>query len=590
MAELKKIKSRPVLLQNYAPNVSTPAAFAIDKALSADPRNRFQSYDEFIHNLEYAREQLKKAPAVARSPRVLKMGDPSRGGSWVTFATVAIVLGAGLWWWTSREPTDTEAATPSAETPAPGQPGKSVEERFDGGRKLLVDGKFPEAAKIFRALYDEKSLPEPKNSWAAVHLGLAEYFAGNPGKARSAFKSLRERIAPTAIGLDPKLVAFFNRLSEIASDKVNIPSAEMDKFDKTSYEALAYVVGGAKRWEAGAYKEAVALFRQFQQATPSAESAWVTDFRPLVARCLDEHRVYRDIAGAIEKADTAPAEAEAALKRITHAKTKIRSAGLLKKLTEIETESSGKITSAVTSAKAAMEKKKKDTEAAEEKTLTDAKLAVKTLSENYRFAEAAAAIHAVNVKLESSIAERDLLAKRIDWLVQFKRQLIEDLNTGGCTLPLQRKSGQQIVGGVARATDVQLEVRVQFGSLPIAWSEISPHSVLQMSRFYMKPTLPPAVLADREWQAGVFCLFTQLFNEGQALMDEAATQKAEYQTHRALFFGQPAPEAPKPAPATPTAEGVAPATGLEMIGQPLNPSRPDLNAEIIKGILKPGTP
>ena len=480
--------------------------------------------------------------------------------------------------------------TPETGSPAPAETGKSAEERFDEGRKQLVDGKYPQSAKTFRALYDGKSLPEPKNSWAAVHLGLAEYFDGNPGKARAAFKSLHERIAPTAIGLDAGLVAFLNRLAEIGSDKAETSPAEMEKFDKTSYEALAYVVAGAKKWEAGAFREAVALFREFQKTTPSAESAWATDFHPLVARCLDEYAVYREIADPIEKADTAPTEAEAALKRISHAKTKIRSTVLLKKLTALEKESSGKITAAVASAKAAIEKKKTDMEAAEEKTLTDAKLAVKTLSENYRFTEAAAAIHAVDVKLENSISERDLLAKRIDWLVQFKRQLIEDLNTGGCTLPLLRKSGQQIAGGVAHATDLQLEIRVQFGSLPIAWSEISPQSVLQMSRFYMKPALPPAVLADRQWQAGVFCLFTQLFNEGQALMDEAAAQKAEYQTHRALFFGQPAPDAPKPAPANPPATGAAPASGLEMNAQPLNPSRPDMNNEIIKGIRKPGAP
>ena len=66
-------------------------------------------------------------------------------------------------------------------------------------------------------------------------------------------------------------------------------------------------------------------------------------------------------------------------------------------------------------------------------------------------------------------------------------------------------------------------------------------SVLQMARTFMRPTLTQSALADREWQAGVFCLFTQLVNEGQALMDDAVLRKPEYQNDRAQFFGQPAP-------------------------------------------------
>jgi hypothetical protein len=39
----------------------------------------------------------------------------------------------------------------------------------------------------------------------------------------------------------------------------------------------------------------------------------------------------------------------------------------------------------------------------------------------------------------------------------------------------------------------------------------------------------------------VFCLFAQLLNEGQALMDDVVLRKPEYQNDRAQFFGQPAP-------------------------------------------------
>jgi hypothetical protein len=203
---------------------------------------------------------------------------------------------------------------------------------------------------------------------------------------------------------------------------------------------------------------------------------------------------------------------------------------------------------------AAMQKKA-EAEAREDKLLTDAKLQIKVLCENYRFAEAATLIRAVDVKLDRTLGERDLLAKRVDWLVEFKKRLIADINAGGCTVPLARKNGQKILGTAAKADDQQVELRVQFGTLPgVKWNEIHPGSVLQMARFYMRPTLPPATAAERKWQAGVFCLFTQLFNEGQGLMDEAVTAKPDYETDRALFFGQPAPSpTPEPQPAAPAA-------------------------------------
>ena len=499
-------------------------------------------------------------------------------------------MGVGLFLWINRErPSsgDTHSATPR---PAPAQTFASAEARFDEARKQFADGRFSESAKVFRALYEEGGLHEPKNSWAAVHLGLAEYFAGHPESARAAFDKLAERIVPSTIGLDAGLVAFLNRLAEIGSGKakLTLTLAWMEEFDTTSYLRLAYLCGAAREWEAGAFGDAAELFRQFQQTIPSGDSAWVADYRHLVARYLADYGIYREIADAIRNVETAPDAAEAALKRLPEEKNRLRSPGLRQKLTELEADSAGKVAAAV----AATARKQAEAGALEERLLTSAKLAAKSLCENYSFAEAAAAIRAADVRRERAVAERELLAKRIDWLAQFKSQLIEDLNTGACTLPLQRKNGQRIPGEIARATDAQLDVRVQFGSLPVAWSDLSAQSVLQMARFHMKPALAASALADRQWLAGVFCLFAQLSSEGWALMDQAAAKKDDYRTQAALFFGHAAPAAPPPQPPSSDAPPATsdPGTGLETIDQPLNPSRRDSNTELIKGLRRPNAP
>jgi hypothetical protein len=214
---------------------------------------------------------------------------------------------------------------------------------------------------------------------------------------------------------------------------------------------------------------------------------------------------------------------------------------------------------------------------------------MKTLCETYRFKDAMTIIQAVKVTLPEPSKERDLLMRRVEWLVQFKDQLVRDLNTTGYTAVLQRRNGQQIAGGVARASELQLDVKVQFGNVPIAWADLAPQSVLAMARSFMKPTLPPEALADREWQAGVFCIFTDLTNESEALMAEAATVKEEYRFHKGLFFGQPEQPAdtnPAPAPEPPK-QDATPGTGTEMADKPLNPSKTDMNENVLKGLRRP---
>jgi len=569
MAELRRIKSAPVHLLNFAPHVPIPLAYVIDQALSFRPDDRFASYDEFIAKLEYARAAARARPGKIRRPRVRKMGDPDRGWSWVTAATVAIVVAMGIYLWVTREVGE-EKKTGNAGPGTPGQvePDVSAGVRFDGARKQLVDGKFAAAAKTFRGLYEESRLPEPKNSWAAVHQGFAEYLAERPGPARTAFEDLAGRISPTAIGMDAQFVAFLRRLAVIAASEPKDAAGTLAGVDATSYESLAYFIAALKQWNTGNFDEAVGLLKQFQQAVPTGDSAWVGDYRTLVGRFLDDHGSYREIAAGLEKVNTEPETAAAALNRIADAKGRLRSRRLIERLEALEAESAEKVKAAVAAVKGARMKKQAEAEEREEKLLTETKYQLKTLCENYRFTEAAALVRGVNVSLEKPVSERTLLARRVDLLVEFKQQLIKDLNTSGCTLPLVRKNAQKLIGGVARAGDLQIDVRVPFGSTPIAWSDLSPQSVLQMSRFYMPPTLPPEMLADRKWRAGVFCLFTQLFNEGQILMEEAAAQKPEYQNERAIFFGQPAPAADDAAPPE-----VPPATGLEMADQPLNPSR-----------------
>jgi hypothetical protein len=598
MVELRQIKNRPVPLRNFAPHVSSETAFAIDTALSVDPKDRFASYDQFIQNLEYARGELRKQHHPPPVPRVVKMGAPSVGWSWTTFATVALVVSIGVYACVHRERPAESSNRPGTIALGQPKPNLAAEAAFDEARRQLVERKFVVAAATFHTLYAEGRLPEPKNSWAAVHEALSETLGGRPDHARKALQNLSQHIAPTTIGLTPQLVSFMNRLTASTTDASQATPGESERFDSSSYEAFAYLLMGAAKFEAGQLEEGAAFMARFKNSKPIDDSAWVADYRPLAAQYLSEHATFLDVSAALSKADPASGEAAAALKRVTDVKPTLTSAALRRALTEIETESSARITAAIAAAKAAkeeMEAKQAEARVAEENLLANTKLQLKNLCESHRFAEALAAIRSVDVKLEHSMAERDLLARRIEWLVNFKKHLVEDLNAGGYTMPLTRKNGQQVIGGVRRATEQQVEIRVQFGSLPIAWTDLSPQSILQMARSYMRPTLPPSAIADRKWEAGVFCLFAQLVTEGHVLLDEASLQKEDYRAQRTRVFGQPTSEASshpstKLTPKEKAADEIGPSSGLEMADQPLNKDRTNPSDAIIKGLRRPPTP
>lgn len=569
MSELKKIKSRPVHLLSFAPGVGHATAFVIDKALSANPKDRYDSYDAFIQNLEFARAELRKGSGVAQRRLVLS---GAGGGSWITFGAVAAVVVVGLYFWMNRGASDPK---PVAKVEDAG-PKISPEARYAEARRNIMMGKRDLAAASFRELFADAKLGEPLHSWSAVHEALAEFLMGRPVIGQEALKKLGAQISPNALGMDDELTAFFTKVAKHGSSAEATPASEIASYKKDNTEALALLVIGLKNWEIGAHTEAVQWLKEYQSSTPSGPATWVGEYRKLVGNYLEDYTHFQAVADAIRKFEQAPEKAADALKQIPGVKSKLKSASLVALLSDLERENGDKIAAAVVASADNMKKQRMEQEEAEVAALTDIKMKLKGLCETYRFAEALGLIKGAQITLAQNAAERDLLAQRITWLVNFKETLIKDISTSGYAAAMTKKNGQQITGGVSRATDAQLEVKVAFGVVPLPWADLAPESVMAMAASFLKPNLPIDTLAERQWQIGVFGLFTGKVNEGVQFMDQAAAIRDEYRVHRAMFFESAQEPAPAPAPVPGAAPAVeAPmAEGTEMSKAALNPSNP----------------
>ena len=543
MSELKRIKSKPTHLSHFAPHVAAATGYVIDKALAVNPQDRWSSYDEFIQNLEYARSQHRKRPNPAAMARTAVTTPEPHKGIGIGFILMAALIAAGVYFAVSHLGSRPVVAPPVTAPPKQA-PADDAESRYNRARLQLIKGSFRPAAVEFRALYADGRLPEPRNSWCAVHEGLSELLAGRPVPARYAFGDLAKKISPAAIGLDEKLVTFFTRLGELVSSPETASIEVADKFDNKSYEVIALLALGIKDWEAGDFKNGIELLKQFQASAPSGDSSWVGEYRPLVAPYIAEYSLFTGTVETLRKYETEPEMVTNALKRLPEVKDKIKSSALLGQLNQIERDVASKLTDLIASNIKAAERKKAAIDTADEQAISDAKIKVKNLCDRYLFKDAFNLINGLALKGGTRTKERDLIAHRIEWLMLFKEKLMFDINSLAYKAPILRKNGQQIIGGVVKATDASVEIQFTYGTVPVPWTEIAPQSLLTMANYYNNPSKPPKSIADRKWYAGVFCMFSQLYPEARALMDDAANLDEQYRLLKAIYFPPPDTKTP----------------------------------------------
>jgi serine/threonine protein kinase len=94
LVALKHLKSQAVRVQAFAPWVSNTTAHIIDRTLSKNPADRYQSYEELIQNLEYALGELQKH-GNAQQPRarvVMEIEENQKIWTWVVLGMAAVIV------------------------------------------------------------------------------------------------------------------------------------------------------------------------------------------------------------------------------------------------------------------------------------------------------------------------------------------------------------------------------------------------------------------------------------------------------------------------------------------------------------------
>lgn len=527
MVALKHLKSQAVSLQAFAPDVSSATAFVINKALSKEPDDRYQSYAEFAEHLEYARSELLKAGAGSAQKRArvaMESDDDARAMSWITFGMVTLVVLGGVGVWVMR---DKLFSTPEQKAAPVVQAQRKIaaehEQRFTATRAVMVRGEFANAALGFSAFADEPGLPPQLLNWLTLHEGLAQLFAGDEKSARKTFSRLSAREIQSRGNEARKQEQFFIDLGKaLEADKPATPDAAKI-YDKSNYEAVALLCLGLKAWMLGDYDSGSTLLRQFQSATPDATAPWLADYKALITPFLDEITVFRSVGDTMKETDIAKARVEIDTLKTAVVKLKL-TAALREQVEQAVARIEKEAAAADEMAKAQMAK----AEAEDEAKLADARSKGNALLTQLRFAEAHALVAAAKPATDKTKQSHALLMQRLDALVKFKVQLAQDLGTTGYAGPAARANGTPLPPGTLTGNDTQLQLRSAFGALPVAWTDLSIDTIIAMAKAFIRPELPPDQAGERQWALGNFALVMGRTDAARESLNAAVAAKPEY--------------------------------------------------------------
>ena len=314
LVALKHLKSQAVSLQAFAPWVSGSTAFVINRTLNKDPEQRYQSYDELIEHLEYARTELQNAKPQAAKRVVIQSETETKVMGWLSLLLIVMLLGGGVAAYIYRDQLfkkpDYSDSTPGP-VPAVSAPGQAAG-MFPEACAKLAEGNAVGAADAFRQAAAQPRLAPARVAWANLLEGLAESAAGHAVLADDAFKKLVDRAPFSSAAADEKLAAFFPDIARQMTGRAPIAPAAAAARDKTSHEAIVPLLFGVKNWQLGRFDDAVLLLREFRQTKPAGPDAWIEDLKPVAARLIEEFTVFQVAAESLRAAKN-PKQKKAAI-------------------------------------------------------------------------------------------------------------------------------------------------------------------------------------------------------------------------------------------------------------------------------------
>jgi len=317
MVALKQLKSQQVSLQAFAPDVSSETSYVINRMMAKNPEERYQSYEELIGHLTYAREKLlerSRRPIQPKQRVVMETEQTRKVSAILSLVLLVFVLlaGTGIYLMRDRIFPATSAESGSQEISA--QEAKSL---FLAGVSTLAGGDYEGAKAEFKRI--APGMPQPQKNWTILNNALACLLLGETQPALDLMAQLRKEGLYSTEPADTALANFFVEVSRTLLEKKPVPAAIRNIYG-SQQETFALLLYAIWDWEAkSAFSDAGMLLETFQRN--AGKDTWEADYKPLAENYLADWRLLEPLEKGLPQVSS-PEAATALLKTLRGARSR----------------------------------------------------------------------------------------------------------------------------------------------------------------------------------------------------------------------------------------------------------------------------
>jgi Serine/threonine protein kinase len=340
MVALKQLKSQPVSLQAFAPDISSETAYVVNRMLAKNPDERYDSYAELIEHLTYARNRLLERAQKPLQPKarvVMETRETKNLTAILSLLLLVAVVGIAVLVYVFRDRIFPEQVLQAVQSSSAVSSEAELRATFLQAVQYMVDRQFEEARGEFSRLAGAPGIKEPLKSWVLMSEGLANIMLGNGGEAAKIFSAIDKAGLYSTDPEDlPLANLFVNAAKELSKADMVIPGSVTNLYTTQNFEAFGLLCFGMHDWELGSLKDATQLLRAFMRCRVAEPYKWIERYKEMVKPYAEDLMLLQSIETSLPKAKEAAA-AQALLDKVRETKGKLLVGGRVgERLDEIE--------------------------------------------------------------------------------------------------------------------------------------------------------------------------------------------------------------------------------------------------------------